>query len=249
MKFIDYAPTTWKELQDLVALLLDEAGFRSVTPCTIETVRGKVEVDVFVQSPDIFVKSIICECKFWKTRVSKEKVHAFRTVVHDSGASLGLIISSIGFQAGAMEAAELSNVKLFSWDSFTDTISEKWIIEKLKRIKIQSNYLMEYINPLHFPYEKLTKDTKPRYDLACEKYMPLKMTCWLLSKSDLLNDSCILKDCYDIDSFTSIVSYLNYLESEVLIAIDEFRHIVEDAGIFISEERFQKSDFFTYMNL
>lgn len=89
MKFTDRCPATWKELQDDVALLLNQSGYRAVSPCTIDTVRGKVEVDVLVESPDELVKRIVCECKFWNSSVPKEKVHAFRTVVQDSGASFG----------------------------------------------------------------------------------------------------------------------------------------------------------------
>lgn len=120
MKFTDRCPATWKELQDDVALLLNQSGYRAVSPCTIDTVRGKVEVDVLVESPDELVKRIVCECKFWNSSVPKEKVHAFRTVVQDSGASLGLLISQAGFQSGAIEAANLSNVRLMTWNEFTD---------------------------------------------------------------------------------------------------------------------------------
>ena len=58
MKFIEMCPSTWEELQDLVAQLLNQAGYHAVSPCTIDTVRGTVEVDVFVESPDVFVKTL-----------------------------------------------------------------------------------------------------------------------------------------------------------------------------------------------
>ena len=63
MKFTDRCPSTWKELQDDVALLLNQSGYHAISPCTIETVRGRVEVDVLVESPDELIKKIICECK------------------------------------------------------------------------------------------------------------------------------------------------------------------------------------------
>lgn len=138
MKFTDRCPATWKELQDDVALLLNQSGYRAVSPCTIDTVRGKVEVDVLVESPDELVKRIVCECKFWNSSVPKEKVHAFRTVVQDSGASLGLLISQAGFQSGAIEAANLSNVRLMTWNEFTDIIADKWTLTRLKQLKKES---------------------------------------------------------------------------------------------------------------
>ena len=88
LKFTNRVPDSWKGLQDLVAEYLIVAGYRAITPCEIDTVRGKVEVDVCVEAPYDLVKRIICECKYWNTPVPKEKVHAFRTVVHDCGAEL-----------------------------------------------------------------------------------------------------------------------------------------------------------------
>ena len=158
MNFFERCPSTWEELQDYVALLLNQAGYHATSPCTIDTVRGQVEVDVLVEAPDALVKKIICECKFWKTPVPKEKVHAFRTAVHDSGAALGLLISRVGFQSGAIEAARLSNVQLLTWEEFTDLIEDKWIIAELKHLKKYSEPLSVYIDPLDFPYEKLIRN-------------------------------------------------------------------------------------------
>ena len=182
MNFFERCPSTWEELQDYVALLLNQAGYHATSPCTIDTVRGQVEVDVLVEAPDALVKKIICECKFWKTPVPKEKVHAFRTVVHDSGAALGLLISRVGFQSGAIEAARLSNVQLLTWEEFTDLIADKWIIAELKHLKKYSEPLSVYIDPLDFPYEKLREADKKPYLEACAKYAPLRDTCWRITK-------------------------------------------------------------------
>lgn len=249
MKFIERCPSTWEELQDYVALLLNQAGYHATSPCTIDTVRGQVEVDVLVESPDALVKKIICECKFWKTAVPKEKVHAFRTVVHDSGAALGLLISRAGFQSGAMEAAKLSNVQLLTWEEFTDLIADKWTIEKLKKIKKRCDRVAEYVNPLHFPFEKLKESDKGRYIVASEKYTDLKMTCWLLTKSALKNDLPFLEKCYSIEKFSSIVEYLNHLEAEVDKAVSVFENITASSGIVIPEECFEKLEAYTFMNL
>ena len=138
MKFTDRCPATWKELQDDVALLLNQSGYRAVSPCTIDTVRGKVEVDVLVESPDELVKRIVCECKFWNSSVPKEKVHAFRTVVQDSGASLGLLISQAGFQSGAIEAANLSNVRLMTWNNKGP---EAWEQDKAEREMVLTEFI------------------------------------------------------------------------------------------------------------
>jgi hypothetical protein len=51
------------------------------------------------------------ECKNWRKKVPRSVVHGFRTVVGDSGANWGAIVSLHGFQSGAYEAARYSNVR------------------------------------------------------------------------------------------------------------------------------------------
>ena len=92
MKLTNIVPNTWIELQELTAKYLGEAGYNAITPFQMETARGNVEIDVYVEAPDELVKKIIIECKFWNTAIPKEKIHAFRTVVNDAGAALGKII-------------------------------------------------------------------------------------------------------------------------------------------------------------
>lgn len=58
----------------------------------------------------------IIEAKFWKTKVPKEKVQALRTIVDEIGADKGFIISEVGFQSGALEAAQNTNIVLYTFD-------------------------------------------------------------------------------------------------------------------------------------
>jgi hypothetical protein len=51
MKFTHRVPTDWKELQDFIADYLITAGYKATTPFEIDTARGKVEVDVYIESP------------------------------------------------------------------------------------------------------------------------------------------------------------------------------------------------------
>lgn len=50
-----------------------------------------------------FAFIVIVECKFWKTPVPQEKLFALKTVVEDVGASLGILVSEVGVQRGAIE--------------------------------------------------------------------------------------------------------------------------------------------------
>lgn len=147
MKITNEVPSDWKDLQNKVCKFLNEAGYDSESPKTIKTVRGDVEVDVFSISNDEFIKQFICECKFWNTPVPKEKIHAFRTVVHDSGSMVGIFISKNGYQSGAYEAAYCSNVLLKDWDGFIDLIEDKWVKKTI--FKIASTYISTFC--LHRP--------------------------------------------------------------------------------------------------
>jgi len=56
----------------------------------------------------------IVECKQWQTRISKLHVLALREIVSDMGADRGILLAEVGYQAGALEAATLTNVQLTS---------------------------------------------------------------------------------------------------------------------------------------
>lgn len=107
----EYAMDDWREFQEKVADL-----FRKIPECrvfvnhVVSGSRGKVNVDVFVivkLKRELFVRThmfeftIIVECKCWKARVSQDKVFALKTVVEDTGASLGLLVTEKGIQKGA----------------------------------------------------------------------------------------------------------------------------------------------------
>lgn len=245
--FTNNYPKTWKELQDRVAELLCQSGYKAISPYKIDTVRGTVEIDVFVESPDTLIKTIICECKYWKTRVSQEKVHAFQTVVSNTGASLGILISQCGFQSGAIEAAKFSNIKLVTWEEFTNLIREKWLTNRLIKIKKDIIPLREYMNDLHFPFEKLGEYDKKMYLNLCNKYNDLKITCCVISKEDFIKEDIISTSFYHSDEFDSIVEYLDFLEKETFFAVKEFEKIIDSSNIVIPQSRFDKKDIYTFM--
>lgn len=121
-------PKNWKDLQDKVAEIFTDIGYKAVVGKDIQTVRGVVRVDVFAvdkgQLPNIVY---LCECKHWERRIPKGVVHSFRTVVQDSGANCGIVISKRGFQRGAYEAAKSTSIELVDWFAFQNLFEEKWL--------------------------------------------------------------------------------------------------------------------------
>lgn len=115
----------------------------------MQLARGKVNIDVWADDHSSPPNVIAIECKHWATPATKNVVHAFRTVVGDSGANTGLIVSSRGFQDGAVEAAAHSNVRLTDWDDFQGIFVERWYRRYMAaRLREEADPLVEYTEPI-----------------------------------------------------------------------------------------------------
>lgn len=167
-------PETWQQLEILVTAILCECGMRADRHVPLRLPRGSVVVDVLAdETVDGIVHRTICECKNWCTNVSKEVVHAFRTVMQETGAHRGYIISKVGFQAGAREAAEATNIELVTFAEFQTIYFDKWINRRLKDIEDAVGDFNTYYEPLGKPgYGKLEDDKERQsYDAVWNKYL------------------------------------------------------------------------------
>lgn len=127
-------PNNWRELQDMVATIFLDMGYETTVEKDIKTVRGKVNVDVFAHKKvQRLSETVIVECKNWARAVTKSTIHSFRTIVSDSGANLGLIVSKKGFQKGAYEAAENSNILLLTFEEFQIEFRDQWLDDVIER--------------------------------------------------------------------------------------------------------------------
>lgn len=142
-------PADWRDLQSRVCLLFREMGCEADSDVDLELPRGSVELDVRAidrtQQPETLY---VCECKNWRRRVPKSVVHAFRTVVSEVGAHQGILISSSGFQSGAIEAAHNTNIRLLSWTEFQDTFYDRWVAAMMLKLKRRSEPIFDYLNVL-----------------------------------------------------------------------------------------------------
>lgn len=147
----DLIPADWHDLQVQVGRILEECGFVIEIDKSISTVRGSVNVDVYAEDRTQKPTTIyICECKDWSSSVPKTSVHSLRTVISDFGANWGLLISSGGFQRGAFEAAEKSNIKLLGWLEFQELFVDRWVDKyMLSRINEEIDPLVEYTEPIN----------------------------------------------------------------------------------------------------
>src|ERR1051326_5174857 len=96
----------WRELQDRVCRLFIEMDYEAESEKSVALAgRGKKQIDVFVN--DLLAsynRTYLIECKYWDVNVPQEVVHAFKTVMEETGANTGFIVSKKGFQPGAYEA-------------------------------------------------------------------------------------------------------------------------------------------------
>lgn len=143
-------PSNWKDLQDCCAQILSECGLQTYSPRIFEGLRNNIEVDVFAEGAfNGRSYSIVIECKNWSSKVPQEVVHAFRTVMVETGANIGYLVSKSGFQSGAYQAATNTNIKLLNWFEFQNEFFEQWV-ENYFRFEVYKKYdsLISYLEPL-----------------------------------------------------------------------------------------------------
>jgi len=105
----------WKKYQEDAAEYFRSIGLNASTDVTIKGARTQHDVDVLVVSHYVgFDITWIVECKYWKYPINKLHVLGLREIVAEVGADRGILLSESGFQSGAIEAANLTNIQLTS---------------------------------------------------------------------------------------------------------------------------------------
>jgi hypothetical protein len=116
----------WKDYQMRAADFFRSLGFDAVTDSEVIGVRANHLVDVSVTFTRFGIRQFwVVECKFWQTAIPKEKVLTLQSIIQDVGADKGFLLSESGFQAGAVRAAESTNILLTSLETLrADATSE-----------------------------------------------------------------------------------------------------------------------------
>ncbi len=117
-----FMATDWNDYQEEAAALFRSMGLEASTNVTVQGVRTKHAVDVVVKSHHAgFDVTWLVECKHWNSPVSKLHVLALREIVSDTGSDRGILLCEAGFQSGAIEAANLTNVQVTSLENVRAT--------------------------------------------------------------------------------------------------------------------------------
>lgn len=139
-------------------------GATANTNVALQGVRAKHDVDVLITAQFLGtdVKWVV-EAKKWKTRIPKEKVMALQSILSDTGADKGFIISEVGFQKGAHESAANTNIKLLTFKELKETTRHYIESEILK-------FYEERLKILDIRYWGHSKKIRKKYGLRGEIY-------------------------------------------------------------------------------
>lgn len=158
--------TDWREYQEKAAQLFRELGFSAEIEAAVQGARATNKVDVLATYDHAGVKMTwAVECKYWNTRVPKEKVWAFRSVLHDIGADRGVLLAEKGYQKGALDAAQYSAMTLTLLDGLRQLASSTLAEQRLLAIpkRISQAYLRYWLLPKDFRIERGLRPDRGEY--------------------------------------------------------------------------------------
>ena len=129
----------WRDLQEKTRRLFSEMDYvAEISKQVALAGRGEKEIDVFVTDPNAsYNKIYLVECKHWASRVPQEVVHSFKTVMEETGANTGFIVSKAGFQKGAFEAARYTNINLLTFDELQNAYGQEWFRKQKAKLEVQ----------------------------------------------------------------------------------------------------------------
>jgi hypothetical protein len=129
--------TDWRELQMRVAQLFEEMEYDVKIEHAIELgSRGRKEIDVVTVDRNASVnQTYLIECKYWNAPIHQGIVHELRSVMQDSGANTGFVISKHGFQAGAYKAVQYTNIHLLDFEELQHKFGDQWFRTQRRKIE------------------------------------------------------------------------------------------------------------------
>jgi restriction endonuclease len=129
----------WKKYEEQTAEFFRSLSCRVELGATIKGARAKHKIDVWVIFTRFGIETKwVVDCKFWRKPVTKEKVLVLISVVDDVGADRGILVSQRGFQAGAVRAAEHTNVTLTSLEELKQTAQNDLIVSALQTLEMRA---------------------------------------------------------------------------------------------------------------
>jgi len=198
----------WKQLQHSVCRLLNEVGLSAQNTAVLETPRGKVEVDVFaIDQRSVDKIKYIVECKCWFSAIPQHVVHSFTTVMHETGANIGFIVSKIGLQAGAERYTRNTNVIGLTFEALQQRYFEPWWINYFcPTVAAHAEKVCLYTEPFNSTRSKalasLSKERLEKFEIIQRSYDAFSMIMW---QADLRK----ISPCHGLPLPSSIEEFKN----------------------------------------
>ncbi len=185
-------PSHWRELQDAVCRLFNDIGLVARTNVPIETPRGTVNLDVFATDENSVDKiRYIVECKNWESAIPQSVVHSFTTVMHETGANIGFIVSKHGLQSGAEGYTKNTNIVGLTYADLQKRYFAVWWQRHFcARLAAASDIVHQYVEPLNSWREKcaskLSVQKKAHFHSLQRKYGTFAMLASMLNIGNVL---------------------------------------------------------------
>ncbi|HCG7195195.1 restriction endonuclease [Vibrio parahaemolyticus] len=148
----------WFIFQEEICEHFNAIGAEAETNVSLTGVRTSHDVDVFVKTKFLGIDlKWIVEAKLWKRKVNKGHVLVLRSISEDLGVDKAFIVSSSGFQSGAIEASKNTNVKLLTLDELkeeTKGFIESEILKTYEaRLDLLENRYWSHSKEIRIKYE------------------------------------------------------------------------------------------------
>lgn len=240
-------PKKWQDLQIGVNRIFLDVGLLSEVEKDLPTPRGSVNVDVFaIDERSLDKISYIVECKNWGKSIPQSVVHSFTTVMQETGANVGFIISKHGLQSGAKEYTTNTNITGLTYLEFQQRYFDAWWIRYFcPLVGNKADRVLYYTEEFNWrrdrEYNKLCQEKKVLFDRLRSEYF---VHSWMLAKFN----HPILMPSIGANPITDTPSSLEKFKIEVLSRItpdvtwycDTFRELLVLIIEFLSdiEEKF-----------
>jgi len=205
-------PENWRELQNSVHRLLTEIGLNAEIEKKVTTPRGKVEIDVWaIDENSVDQICYVVECKNWEATIPQSVVHSFTTVMHETGANIGFIISKNRLQPGAVDYTQNTNIIGLTYLELQYRYLTIWL-KKYFTIRIYSiaDSLIQYTEPFNSRRERFIEELstikKQEFRNLYEKYKNFWMIMTVIQTQNFLNRA-------DVSGSEEMVNFKDKLKS------------------------------------
>jgi hypothetical protein len=218
----------WREYQQQVADVLASLGFETRTDERMHGARGHHDVDVTARYTKAGLEILwIVECKFWRSRVKKANVLTLKAVLDDIGADRGLVLSESGFQRGAFDVIQKTNISLLGLEQLRLISLPEVNSLRVHRI---ADVATDYSQRLHSLGEaQFGRSWSSRTFRVPKKYVNDDVSIRLIGMLSHLESAA-----RDIERGKSSVAYPSSLDGYVKCAAD-IQSFVHDAEKFLRE--------------